>query len=244
MSEKQQFPTLGQMVAERPAAARIFERLGLDYCCGGKQPLDEACAALGLKVADVQRELDAAKADAAAASPCQRDWLHAQISDLCEHILTVHHSLLRRELPRLSALVGKVAQVHGGKRPELAQVERLYTGLRGELEQHMLKEEQVLFPLCETLEQSHTLPECHCGSVNNPISVMEREHESAGEALHTIRKLTDNYTPPECACASYRAMLQGLAELEADLHQHIHEENNILFPRAAAREAALASCAV
>jgi regulator of cell morphogenesis and NO signaling len=227
MKTTQAYPTVGQAVAERPAAARIFERLGLDYCCGGKEPLDQACAARGLNVEKVLQEVDAA---GNAAPGGERDWLHASLTELSDHIVATHHAFLRRELPRLAALAAKVAQVHGPNRPELPTVARIFDGLRAELEQHMLK------------DQAQARPAFHCGSVANPIAVMEREHEGAGDALHRIRELTENYTPPECACASYRALLAGLAELENDLHQHIHKENNILFPRAIAREAELAGC--
>ena len=237
MHQTKTYPTVGEVAAARPAAMAILERLGLDYCCGGKTPLDEACAAKGLDVAQVLREVETAQG---AAPQGEQDWRRATLTDLCDHIITVHHGYLRREMPRLETLAAKVAAVHGLTRPELPTVARLFSALRAELEQHMFKEEQILFPMCEALEQAQGRPEFHCGSVSNPIAVMELEHDGAGETVHTIRQLTDQYTPPECACASYRALLTGLADVENDLHQHIHEENNILFPRAIAREAELA----
>lgn len=229
--------TVGQLVAERPSRARVFERFGIDFCCGGKIPLSDACA---------ERELDTRKivaalreADSNAAETDEPDWTRAALSELIAHILEKHHAYLRGELPRLAQMVAKVHDVHGARHPELAEVRQTYNGLHAELESHMMKEEQILFPLIKAMEASQSLEAGHCGSVNNPISVMEHEHDSAGAALARMRLLTGDFTPPEDACNTYRVLLDGLAELEADLHRHIHKENNILFPRASELEAAL-----
>lgn len=229
---------VGQLVRERPARARVFERFGIDYCCGGRRPLDQACRErqldLGL-VLDALNELDphAHGADAA-------DWSTAPMGELADHIEATHHAYLRRELPRLAGLLEKVVAAHGDRHPELWDVRMVFAGLKAELENHMLKEERILFPMVRQLERAATLPRFHCGSVGNPIVVMEHEHDAAGAALASLRSLTDGYTPPAGACNTYRALLDGLAELEADLHLHIHKENNILFPRARDAEAALA----
>lgn len=230
--------TVGQLVRERPNRARVFERLGIDYCCGGKLPLDDACRAKGLDLNRVLSEL--AGADGRASETDTEDWSTAPMSELADHIETVHHEYLRRELPRLERLVEKVDAAHGARHHELRELRTVYAGLKAELEEHMMKEERVLFPMIRHLEQATTLPRFHCGSVGNPIAVMEHEHDSAGAALASLRKLTGDYTPPADACNTFRAMLAGLAELESDLHLHVHKENNILFPRARDAEAALA----
>ncbi|HOB73027.1 MAG TPA: iron-sulfur cluster repair di-iron protein [Phycisphaerae bacterium] len=229
--------TVGQLVAERPRAARTLERLGIDYCCGGRRPLAEACAERGLEARAV---LDAVAADENAGNGEERNWAEAALDELCDHIEATHHAFLREELPRLSALIAKVASVHGEREPDLQTLAGVFRDFCMELESHMAKEEQVLFPIIRQLEYASSLPRFHCGSVNNPIRVMEFEHDSAGTALARMRGLTRDYTPTPEACNSYRAMLDGLAVLEKDMHQHIHKENNILFPRASALEARLA----
>jgi regulator of cell morphogenesis and NO signaling len=229
---------VGQLVAERLSRARVFERLGIDYCCGGKTPLGLVCTRKGLDPYTVLHEL--AINDAATAAD-DTDWSRASLTALADHIETAHHGYLRAELPRLAHLVRKVASVHGDQHPKLQELHQIFDSFRSELETHMLKEERVLFALCRALENASSLPPSHCGSINNPIRVMVLDHEDAGEALARMRQLTDNFTPPEDACISYRTMLDGLAELERDMHLHVHKENNILFPRASATEAALAA---
>jgi regulator of cell morphogenesis and NO signaling len=225
--------SVGQWVATEPGLARFFERLGIDYCCGGKKPLSEALCGLGLDPETVLTLLTAVDT----LYPVSQQDHHLNglsLSQQVDHIVQTHHAYMDEALPRLSALVEKVAQAHGEKDARLPEVRRIFQHLRLELDIHLRKEEQVLFPYCKALEASDSLPPCHCGSVGNPIRVMEREHTDAGEALAALRRLTDNYTAPEWACNTYRVLLSGLAEMEADLHQHIHEENNILFPQALA----------
>lgn len=228
--------TIGAMVADQPHRSRVFEELGIDYCCGGRKPLEQACRERGLDVVDV---LGRIKESDRAPDAQDTDWAHAPMSELADHIERTHHAYLRRELPRLTQLTRKVAAVHGRNRAELVEVAGVIQGLRAELESHMLKEEQILFPIIRRLEHAGTAGVFHCGSVNNPISVMEHEHDSAGRALARLNELTGGYVPPMDACGSWRAMLDGLQTLERDLHVHIHKENNILFPRASRREAEL-----
>jgi regulator of cell morphogenesis and NO signaling len=229
--------SVGHLVAERLSRARVFERFGIDYCCGGKVPLGLICAKKGLDPYAVLREL--ALSDAATAED-ETDWSKASLTALADHIEAAHHGYLKEELPRLAYLVKKVAGVHGEAHPELKELHQVFASFRSDLEAHMQKEERVLFPLCRALETADSRPPSHCGSINNPILVMVMDHEDAGEALARMRELTDDFTPPEDACISYRTMLDGLAELERDMHLHVHKENNILFPRASAAEAALA----
>jgi regulator of cell morphogenesis and NO signaling len=226
---------VGQLVAETPGAARVFEQFGIDYCCGGKERLEQACVRRGIDAKAVVAALQAARSEGGGAE--QTDWNTMALSELIAHIVATHHAYLRRELPHLAGLCDKVVQVHGVKHAELTRCEEVLGGLRAELEAHMTKEEQILFPMIQNMEAARAPVFAGCGSMANPIRVMEMEHDSAGEALASLRELTGGYHPPADACASYEALLAGLSRLEADLHQHIHKENNILFPRALRMEA-------
>lgn len=229
--------TVGQWVVERPSRARVFERLGIDYCCGGKHPLRQACAQKGLDYDAVLAELDCGETVPEVRA---RNWASASLTDLCNHIEQTHHAYLKQELPRLEFLTTKVAARHGDHRPALREVHQVFATMKTEMDAHMMKEERVLFPLCRQLDLAEELPSMHCGSVGNPIEVMIREHEHAGNALAQIRALTDNYSCPPDACNTYRALFDSLAQLEHDLHEHVHKENNILFPKATRLERLLA----
>ena len=232
--------TVGQMVVERPQRSRVFDRLHIDYCCGGKRTLEEACAKRGLDLKAVIAELEAFDAEAEAQGDAVRP-ANLTMTELADDIERTHHAYLREELPRLGSLVKKVSAVHGQAHPWLTGLTSVYAELVAELEPHMLKEEQILFPLIRELDQAATAPSFHCGSVGNPIRMMEMEHQNAGAALDRIREMTTDYEIPEGACNSFRAMLSGLEHLEADLHLHIHKENEILFPKASEMEAKLGS---
>jgi regulator of cell morphogenesis and NO signaling len=157
------------------------------------------------------------------------------------HIVATHHEFLKLEMPRLAQMAAKVRDAHGANHPEVITLQQVFLGLQDELSSHMMKEEMVLFPLIERMEAASRagagLPPAHCGSVNNPIRMMEYEHDNAGRALEQMRHVTNDYTPPADACNTFRALYHGLKEVEADLHQHIHLENNILHPRASRLEA-------
>jgi regulator of cell morphogenesis and NO signaling len=226
--------TVGELVTERPSRARVFERFGIDYCCGGGQNVADAATQQQVDPAALYAALRAA--DAQPPTPEDRNWATAPLPELIDHIVATHHAYLRRELPRLMTLADKVESVHGARHAELGRVRETFEGVSNELQSHMLKEERILFPLIRQMADSGAFAAGHCGSVRNPIRVMEMEHESAGGAAEELRQLTADYTPPEDACNSYRALLAGLAAFEADLHQHVHKENNILFPRAIAFE--------
>ena len=232
--------TVGQMVVERPQRSRVFDRLHIDYCCGGKRTLEEACAKRGLDLKAVIAELEAFDAEANTQPDAVRP-ANLTMTELADDIERTHHAYLREELPRLGDLVKKVSAVHGQAHPWLTGLTSVYAELVAELEPHMLKEEQILFPLIRELDQAATAPSFHCGSVGNPIRMMEMEHQNAGAALGRIREMTTDYEIPEGACNSFRAMLSGLEHLEADLHLHIHKENEILFPKASEMEAKLGS---
>ena len=225
--------TVGEMVVEDPTRARVFEYFGIDYCCGGKMPLAEACATRGINRDAVLAALQ--KSEANASPESEKDWSQESMTSLVDHIVATHHAYLREEFPRLTRMTERVAQVHGERHSELPQVRDVFAGLRDELELHMQKEEQILFPMIKQLDAG-TPVAGHCGTIENPIRMMEHEHASAGDALGTLRELTGGFAPPADACNTYRVMLHGLARLEADLHKHIHKENNILFPKALVAE--------
>jgi regulator of cell morphogenesis and NO signaling len=223
--------TLGELVTLHPDLIRPLERLGLDYCCGGQRTLPEACRESGLDPEEVLALLAHALAPSHPA-----DYADLGPAELVDHIEALHHAYLHEEMPRLSMLAEKVAGVHGDRHPELIDVEATYAELRAELDPHLMKEERVLFPIVRDLAADPTA-QFHCGSVRNPISVMLAEHDRAGSLLARLRQLTNGYEAPADGCASYQALYQGLAQLEADTHLHIHKENNLLFPAVVALDA-------
>ena len=166
------------------------------------------------------------------------DWSQAPLTELADHIESEHHGYLREALPRLSGMLEQLAQAQGEGSPEVLEVRDVFGSLRAELESHRAREEQVLFPMIRDLEASATLPDFHCGTLRNPIRVMEMEHDDAQLALSRLRELTRDYNPPENADGLYRDAVASLAEFDADLQQHIYKESSVLFPRAVADESA------
>jgi len=223
--------TVRALVAGNPAAARVFEKYGIDYCCGGEKSLAEACVAAKARIDDVKAALEALVPEAG-----DRDWQKAPLGELTAHIVTKHHGFTRDGINRLVPLLTKVIGVHGQNHPELNQVRSLFQELGDELTMHMMKEERMLFPYIEQLEASMKRGSPPAppmfGTVQNPVRMMMMEHDSAGDVLHRMREITAGYAVPADACVSYQALYAALQEFEADLHQHIHLENNILFPRA------------
>jgi regulator of cell morphogenesis and NO signaling len=225
--------TLADLVDHQPHAARVLERHGLDYCCGGARPLDAACAPLGIDPAAVLAEVDAAAPDDGATAGA---WTTMGAAELVDHLEATHHRYLHEELPRLEALCDRVVGVHGSRHLELDRVAATFGELRADLEPHLAKEERVLFPMIRELAAADGPTDFHCGSLQDPISVMLAEHDRAGALLATLRDLTGGYQPPDDACGSYRALYAGLEALEADTHLHVHKENNVLFPLVVALE--------
>lgn len=229
---------VGDLVAERISRASVFDRFGIDYCCHGRVRLDEACQKRGVALEEV---VGAIAADDATPPPAgDSDYATMSLGALADQIEATHHAYMKREMPRLQTILGKVMDAHGDRHPELREVATTFAILRDEIESHLMKEERVLFPMIRQLEAATSLPSFHCGSVKNPIRVMEHEHDFAGSALARMRDLTGGYTTPTDGCMTYHALMDGLSAVESDLHRHIHKENNILFPRAAALEARLA----
>ncbi len=227
--------TVRELAAEFPNETRVFEKLGIDYCCGGNRSLQEACAAANLSADDILDSLEMAE-QVSRAGQKERNWQVEPLADVIAHINSTHHKYTRQEIARLGPLFDKVCSVHGKNHPELPQVQASFQGLGQELTMHMMKEERVLFPYIIRMEESVTQKEPVLpppfGSVQNPVSMMMQEHDSAGKALRAMRQASAGYTPPGDACISYQTLYKALADFETDLHQHIHLENNILFPRA------------
>jgi regulator of cell morphogenesis and NO signaling len=212
----------------------VFEGLGIDYCCGGQKPLTEACAVARVPVDEVLQKLEAAERQATS-QPGEQDWNKSSLEEVIHHIVSTHHEYVKQEVPRLEALLTKVCSVHGKNHPELLQVQSTFGALGEELSAHLMKEENILFPYIVQAERGGAPASCF-GSVSNPIRMMIFEHDNAGAALKDIRSTTGDFALPEDACISYRTLYGALQSFEADLHQHIHLENNILFPRALAME--------
>lgn len=222
-----------------PAAVRVFEKYGIDYCCGGGLSLTEACTAKGLKIDEVLASLEAASAS----TPTEdTDWTKQPLANLASYIVKNHHAYVTREVPRLNDLAGKVVSRHGDTHPELSQIQAKLIELGDELITHQGKEEVVLFPYIAKLESfasgNGKKPRDCFGSISHPIAMMTKDHDVAGNLMAEIRSLSRDFTPPENACPTYRAFYAGLLDFEKDLHRHVHLENNILFPRSLELEAA------
>ena len=230
---------VGEIVAETPSCAREFEAMGVDYCCGGNRTLSEVCTQLNVSVDETLARLQ--KSAARATSAEDKNWQVLPLADLIAHINRTHHVFVRSECPRILALAGKVIGVHGKNHPDLLTVQAIFAALSEELQVHLMKEEQILFPYILRMEESviagEVAPPAIFGTVMNPIRMMMQEHDGAGDALRSLRSTTGDYRLPEDACISYQTLYQALQDFEKDLHRHIHLENNILFPRASAMEA-------
>lgn len=234
--------TVRELAVENLAATRVFEKLGIDYCCGGHKSLEDACRTAHLNLEEVLDSLEIAEESARASQP-DRAWPTEPLADLVAHIKNTHHKYTREEIARLGPLFNKVCSVHGKNHPELLRMQGVFQGLAQELITHMMKEEMILFPYIvrmeeATIQREPTIP-APFGTVQNPVSMMQQEHDSAGQALQALREASRGYSAPADACVSYQTLFKALAVFEADLHQHIHLENNILFPRAVAMENAL-----
>ncbi len=228
--------TVRELGSATPGAARVFEKFGIDYCCGGERSLAQACTAAKVNVQEVAEALEKPQPQGG-----DRDWQKATLAELAKHIVAKHHEYVRQEIQRLIPLSAKVAGVHGENHPELETIQSSFRALAEELTAHLMKEERMLFPYIERLElaaSSGSHPAASpFGTVKNPVRMMMMEHDSAGELLRTMREVSKNYALPADACMSFQMLYRALEEFEADLHQHIHLENNILFPRAVELEA-------
>lgn len=223
--------TVGELVRAVPARSRIFENLGIDYCCGGKKPLDEVCRGKGLDPATVIAMLTAfdGTPESSTANPDTMS-----LSELCDHIERAHHDYLREELPRLDFMTRKVAAVHGDDETRLCEVRRIFATFSEKITAHTNEEEQIVFPRIRQLEKATRDKGVVATDLKDVLTRLESDHDGAGAALEEFRELTDDYTPPDWACNTFRAMYDALAKLERNMHQHVHKENNVLFVKALA----------
>jgi len=220
--------TVRDIAVAHPASVRVFEKYRIDFCCNGRRPLRAACLEAGVALEDILREIQAAEQSEDA--PVE-DWAQAPVSGLAAHIVKRHHEYLYRELPQIEARLEKVVANHGKPQPWLEDINKEFKRLRQELREHLEKEEEILFPYLRSLEAGEPPTPCFA-SIAVPIAGMVAEHENASAALAAIRRLSGGYEAPEGGCPGFRALMHDLAALEADVRQHLHLENNILFPRA------------
>ena len=223
-----------------PAARQILEDAGLDYCCGGGKSLHEACLHADVPAEEILNRL---RENSKHVNPDEANWTSAPLSDLTRHIRERHHRYVREAIARVQPLLDKVEAKHGKSHSEIADIRRLFAEVAREMIMHMQKEEQILFPYIDALEKANSahgsVEPPFFQTVRNPIHAMMKEHDAAGELVKQIRKASMEYTAPADACTSYKALYQDLREFEADLHQHVHLENNILFPRSVEMETAV-----
>ncbi|HBR55229.1 MAG TPA: iron-sulfur cluster repair di-iron protein [Flavobacteriaceae bacterium] len=223
---------IGQFVAEDFRTAAVFSEYGIDFCCRGNRPLDEVCNKNNISLEEVLEKLSISTTKVEN-TQAYNTW---PLDLLATYIEKTHHKYVESKTPVLKQFLAKLCKVHGERHPELVQINELFEEVAGELSQHMKKEELVLFPrikkMVHSMEENKPLEPAHFGTVQNPIAMMEHEHDTAGEIFRNLARLTSNYTPPEDACNTYRVAFSMLDEFEKDLHVHIHLENNILFPKA------------
>ncbi len=229
--------TVGDLVAERISRAAVLDGFKLDYCCHGRTPLEEACRTRGVDLAAVVAAVEAD--DAAPRDKADVDYANMPLGELADHIVSTHHSYLRRELPRVGMLLDRVVAAHADRHPELHDVARTYAALSDGLASHQIHEEETIFPRIRGLETA-TRAAAGDDGVHEPIHTLMHEHDAAGAAIEKIRDLTGGYATPADGCATYEALMAGFEALQTDLHRHVHKENNILFPKAVALEASLA----
>jgi regulator of cell morphogenesis and NO signaling len=238
--ESPALPTVAEIVASDYRKANIFNQFGIDFCCGGKKNIAEVCTEKGIDLPTLEQAL--MQVSAQPAGSIHWNFQQWDTRFLTDFIVNAHHAYVRSQVPRLLAFGEKVVRSHAQKWPEVQKIHALVQALADELLAHMDQEEQVLFPyikqLAESWQYAAEKPRAPFGSVQNPLRVMEMEHENAGQILLSIRALSNDHTAPAGACNTFRVWYALLREFEEDLHLHVHLENNILFPRAIALEKA------
>lgn len=225
-------PTIGELVAKDFRKAEIFKKYNLDFCCGGKKTIAQACNDKKIDIMEIENELN--KIDSQDTQTMHKfdEW---ELDFLVDYILNTHHKYVKNAIPVLLDYTSKVAKVHGQEHPEVITIANKFYEAADELNGHMCKEEQILFPYIKQLvsakSNKSSIPGSVFETIKNPINMMEHEHDVVGDIFKTIRELSNNYTPPEDGCTTYKVSFLKLKEFEEDLHQHIHLENNILFPK-------------
>lgn len=224
---------VNEIALSNPGARRVLEEVGVDYCCGGGKSLQDACLHAGVRVDEILKRL---RQNNERACPADAEWANASLAGQTRHIREKHHRYVREAIPRTRALSDKVTAKHGANHTELVEIGKLFAEVGREMIMHMQKEEQILFPYIDALERAvnahGSIEPPFFQTVKNPIHAMMQEHDAAGDLVRQIRILTSGYTTPADACISFKALYEALREFEADLHQHVHLENNVLFPRA------------
>lgn len=222
--------SIGELVAKDYRKADVFKKFNIDFCCGGKKTLSQVCKNSNIDIKIVEAELNKLDSVAGVASHNYNDW---SLDFLADYIINTHHNYVKTSLPIILEYNAKVAKVHGAEHEEVIAIHDLFKEAADELTTHMIKEETILFPYIKQLvtEKSSVNGSCSFGTVKNPIRMMEHEHDLVGNIFKTIRELSNDYTPPADACGTYTVSYQKIQEFENDLHQHIHLENNILFPK-------------
>lgn len=225
---------VADIAAGHPHSIEVFERHGIDFCCGGRRSLRDACREHGARVEAVAAEITAA---AAREVPADRVFTDAPLGALIDHIVSRYHGALREDLPRLGRMADKVAEVHGDRHPELRDLARVYRELRSELEPHLVTEEERVFPSIRRLAESGSA----AGDLSGALHALEEEHERVGAALASLRSLSRGFVVPHDGCTTYQALYEGLVRFEREMHEHVHLENNVLFPRVVSLDARAAS---
>lgn len=229
--------TVGSFVAEDYRTAGVFSKYGIDFCCKGHRSIEEVCDKKGVQQELLLNELAAVLTQKTAAEIDFKSW---PLDLLADYIEKKHHRYVEEKIPVLLQFLTKLCKVHGGKHPELFEIYELFEGCAADLSQHLKKEELVLFPFVRKMVEAsiaqRALEQPHFGTVENPVAMMMHEHDAEGERFRKIAQLTNDYTAPDDACTTYKVTFSMLKEFEADLHKHIHLENNILFPSAVALE--------
>ena len=227
--------TVAEVAVEIPVSMEVFERYGIDFCCGGQQPLTRLLAEKGLSVGDLMAEIERAQEAQADEDELHVDWARASLSDLLDHVVATHHAFLREQLPRAGDELTRVIAAHGERHPELHELGRVYGSLRQELEAHLTKEEQDLFPAIRVVEVQRReggngRDDAEVATLRAGLPELEQEHDQVGQALHGMHGLTGGFATPADACPTYSSLYRRLLLLETDIHRHVHLENNILIP--------------
>ena len=230
--------SIGELVAKDLRKAEVFKKFNIDFCCGGKKTLSQVCNDKQINIKDVESELEKLDSTSESVSQNYNEW---SLDFLVDFIINTHHKYVKNSLPILLEYTAKVAKVHGKEHLEVVAIYDLFKEASDELNLHIMKEETILFPYIKHLvnEKNSVNEGCSFGTVKNPIRMMEHEHDVVGNIFKTIRELSNDYTPPEDACTTYKLSYKKLEEFENDLHQHIHLENNILFPKSIKLESEL-----
>ena len=234
MNESLSSLSLAQIVNSNHRVASVFEKYHLDFCCKGKRSLEQACTEQQLSISKVTEDLENVLIKGNSGTAI--DFEKINLTQLSDYIVQTHHAFVKNEMPQIHAYLQKVSSKHGERHPELYKIFQIFAAVKEEMESHMKKEELILFPRIKELQKladnENAQLQLNISYLQSPVTVMEQEHDHAGNLLNDIRILSNDYTPPQDACTTFRLCFASLKAFELDLHQHVHLENNILFPKA------------